>query len=226
MAVALVACSQGGEVAELEPPRETVPEDVDLSEVAADELVVVMANDLSRHSGDLDTWVPPEDEARCAAEQIVERIGGARLEALGYRPGVPGASLSALELDAAEQDVVVGAFVSCIDANESFARIVVGSGRVAPIVATCMADGLERTGQLEPIVAAWALGQPLDPFDDDGALASALAVQAGICVPSSAFDWPDLRLPGRDTVFDVTAPAGTAGSRFADDQPTTTESSP
>jgi hypothetical protein len=85
-----------------------------------------------------------------------------------------------------------------------------------------MADGLERTGQLEVVVAAAALGEPLDPFADGGELARALSTQAGICVPEQAFNWPSLRLPEREPVLDLTAPAGTPGSRFRDDLTTTT----
>lgn len=216
--------SNRGEAREVDDNGAADPPAIEVGdELDRDALVAALAVDLADRPDDLDFWVPTQSEAACASERIVDGIGSDRLWGLGYRPATDGSSLAALELSGDERPIVVAAFVECVDQNEAIAQILFGGGRMPASVATCMADGLESVGQLEPFVAAAALGGPVDPFANDAALATALSTQAAICIPEDAFDWPDLRLPGRNPILDATSEGGTTGSRFEDDQTTTTE---
>lgn len=234
VAVLGAACvpSNRSEVSEVDPADTTDPADTaddsiaEVDELDRDALVLALAADLAQRPDGLEFWVPPEEEVSCASARIIDGVGSQRLRELGYRPAFAGSSLGELEFSEEEQSIVVDAFVACVDLNEAIARIFFGRGRLPASVATCMADGLEGVDQLEPFVAAAALGRPVDPFDDDGALATAMSAQAAICIPDNAFNWPDLRLPDRDPVLDRNAQAGTSGSRFEDDQTTTTETTP
>lgn len=186
--------------------------------------------DLTNRPVDLSYWAAPTEQAQCAAEAIVDAVGVDRLAQLGYRPGVPGASLNDIELSDDERNQVVDAVGGCVDMVEAVAAMFYGDGRLAPTVASCLAEGLEADDQLRPFVVAVVFGTSVDPFADDGALASAMLDQSVVCVPEDAFDWSDLDLPDSDPVLDADSPGGVSGSPFVDDQPdrttTTTTATP
>lgn len=219
-----VACipETRSELDQLDRPADALPVPELGPDAARDDLVAGLVADLGSAPDDLSFWAPPIDEATCLAEGVVDEVGGDRLLALGYRPGTPGAALGDLELDDAERTTVTDVAVDCVDLREAAAQIVYGDGRLPPTVATCVADGLADTDQLRPLAAAVIGGAPIDPFADDGGLASALLVQSAICIPEDAFNWPDLRLPQDEVVIDADAPPGVEQSPYVGDRTTTT----
>lgn len=209
--------ARGELVAPVFPDEGTVPREL---------LVAGLVFDLSNRPADLDHWAAPTDQAECAAEAIVDSVGEQRLSDLGYRPGVAGASLNDLELSDDERDGIVDVVAECVDMGEAVAAMFYGDGRVPATVATCLADGLGDRAMLRPFVVAVVFGTAVDPFASDGALATALLEQSVVCVPEEAFDWSDLDLPGDDDVLDADSTGGVPGSPLADDQRTTTTTTP
>lgn len=189
-------------------------------------LVEGLAFDLSNRPVDLSYWAAPSDQAECAADAIVDAVGEVRLAQLGYRPAVDGASLNDIELTDAERELVVVAVESCVDMTQAVAAMFYGDGRLRPSVATCLAEGLAARDQLRPFVVAVVFGTSVDPFAQEGALASAMLDQSVVCVPEEAFNWSDLDLPDDDLVIDADSPGGVTGSPFVDDQRTTTTAAP
>lgn len=199
------------------------PEDGDVSdELVAEGLVF----DLTARPADASYWSLSEDEAECVADAALAELGGPRLLELGYRPGTPSAALSRLELTEAERSELVAAVEECVDMTEALASIFFGDGRIRSSVATCLAEGLVERDQATPFATAVVLGEAVDPFSSDGALATVMLEQAAICVPDRAFEWSGVELPGEDPVIDSSAPAGVGGSPFPADQPTTTGEGP
>lgn len=187
-------------------------------------LVEGVVYDLTNRPVDLDYWAAPSGQADCAAEAIVDSVGVDRLSELGYRPGVSGASLNDIELSDDERNDVADAVEECVDMVEAVAAMFYGDGRIAPTVASCLADGLGEDDQLRPFVVAVVFGTAVDPFANDGALATAMLDQSVVCVPEGAFNWSDLDLPDDAPVLDSDSPGGVSGSPYVDDQrnPTTT----
>ena len=218
------SCSDNGPAAEVDDGTESAraeqvapvfPED---GPVPEELLVEGLVFDLTNRPVDLSYWAAPTDQAECAATAIVDGVGADRLSELGYRPGVSGASLNDIELSDDERIAVADAVEECVDMVEAVAAMFYGDGRIAPTVATCLADGLGEAEQLRPFVVAVVFGTAVDPFADDSALATAMLEQSAVCVPEEAFNWSDLDLPGDDPVLDSDAPGGVPGSPFVDDQ--------
>lgn len=222
MLVALVAvaslaagCADKGpsaEVDEGDEPDVTAPSFPDNGDVPRDLLVAGIVFDLSNRPDDLNYWAAPVDQAECAATKVVDELGAARLSELGYRPGVPGASLNDIELSETERSTVVDAVEDCVDMVEAVAAMLLGDGRLKPSVATCVAGGLADKDQLRPFVAAVVFGTSVDPFAGDSPLAPDLLDQAVVCVPADAFDGYDLELPD---AAPTTAPGAAASTTVA-----------
>lgn len=222
------ACSDNGPVAELDDGSDSArteraaPEFPSEGEVPRDLLAEGLVYDLSNRPADLAFWAAPGDEAECAAGAIIDAVGEQRLSGLGYRPGTPGASLGDLDLLDDERTRVADAVQGCLDMTEAVSSMFYGDGRLAPSVASCLAEGLTEAGQLRPFVVGVVFGQPVDPFANGGALASALLSQSTVCVPDGAFNWSQLDLPEGPAVIDADSPGGVPGSPFVDDQTDTT----
>ncbi len=163
-------------------------------------LVDALVYDFTSVTQDVNLWVPPTEQAQCAAEQIVATLGAARLSELGYRPATSGASLNDIDLTAAERDSVALLFEGCVDMTEAVATLLLGDGRLSTAASTCVAEGLAQQDQLGPFVEAWAFGREVDPFAEDGALANAVLQFAAVCISENAFTFYDVDLPGDDEV--------------------------
>ena len=198
----------------------TPPEFPTAGEIPAPLLVEGLVYDFTDRPRDQDYWSPPSAQAECAAQGIVDGIGASRLSQLGYRVATPGASLNDIPLSETERAIVIDQFSSCVDMQEGVASMLYGDGRMSPKTATCVAKGLATQQMLGPFVEAFAFGRAVDPFESDGAFATALLSQSNVCIPESAFDWPDVRLPQSDPLIDSDAPAGSSASAHPDDRPT------
>ena len=172
----------------------------DTGPVPAELLVEGLLYDFTSVPNDLDLWVPPTSEAKCAASKIVSTIGADRLSELGYRPGTSGASLNDIDLSASERDSVALLFQSCVDMTEGVASLLMGDGHMSTTQALCIAKGLASKDLLGPFVEAWAFGREVDPFANDDRLAGALLSYSGVCLPDDAFTWNDSHLPGDDEI--------------------------
>lgn len=197
--------------------QRSAPAFPDIGNVPAELVVEGLAFDFTDRPRDQDYWTPRSDEAQCAAEQIVSSIGAERIVALGYRPGVGGASLNDVDLTEAEQAQVADAVTECVDMTEAFAAMLYGAGRIDAGVATCVARGMGDAQMLTPIVDAWVAGAAIDPFGDDGSFARALAGNAEVCIASDTFLWPHLHVTDDEGILDSDAEAGSIRSRYADD---------
>lgn len=224
LAALLVGCADRGPTTQVDDgpdairSQQTAPEFPEDGRASRDLLVQGIVFDLTHGPQDSSFWAAPTAEARCVAESVVDDLGEARLNELGYRPGESGSSLNDIGLSDEERNLVVDRVQECLDVADAVAAMFFGNGRMGSNVASCLADGLEKRGQLRPFVVAIAFGRSVDPSADGGALASALLDQATICVPSGAFNWTGLNLPGGPVVLDSDAAGGMPGSPYLDDQ--------
>ena len=166
--------------------------------VPADLLVQGLLYDFTSVPTDLNLWVPPTKQARCAAEKIVGTLGASRLSELGYRPATSGASLNDIDMTTGERDSVALLFQSCVDMTQGVAALLMGDSHMSSTEALCMSEGLASKNLLAPFVEAWAFGREVDPFSDDATLAGALLDYTSVCLPDDAFTWNDTDLPGDD----------------------------
>jgi hypothetical protein len=181
-------------------PVPTPPKFPDTGPVPPELLVKGLLYDFTSVPNDLNLWVPPTDQATCAAQKIVSTLGAARLSELGYRPATSGASLNDIDLTAGERDSVAQLFQSCVDMTEGIAALLMGNGHMSSSAALCISKGLASKQLLAPFVEAWAFGRAVDPFKDDAALTEAILSYSAVCLNNGAFTWNDANLPGDDQV--------------------------
>lgn len=198
---------EGPDDAPMQPP--TFP---DTGPVPRELLIEGLEYDFTASEVDLDLWVPPADQAACAATRIVDTLGPPRLSELGYRPATSGASLNDIDLTDAERDIVAAQFTGCVDMRDAVASLFMGDGDMQTKEAVCMADGLQQQDLLDPFARAWAFGQTVNPSADDGTLGNAMMALAGVCLPDDAFSWTDRNLPGDDEVQGTGSGSGTTST--------------
>ncbi|MFI5043857.1 MAG: hypothetical protein ACHQDC_03610 [Acidimicrobiales bacterium] len=168
--------------------------------VPAELLVEGLVFDFTSVPADLNLWVPPGSEARCAAQKIVDDLGADRLSELGFRPGTSGASLNDIDLSVVERDAVVADFMGCVNMTDAVAGLLMGGGRMDAKPALCVAQGLDSKGDLKPFVEAWAFGEAIDPFDQSGQLAEDLLAYSNVCLAATTFYYPGVNLPGDEVI--------------------------
>ncbi|MCP4437240.1 MAG: hypothetical protein GY812_17315 [Actinomycetia bacterium] len=183
-----------GEAALAGPP--VFPE---TGEVPPELLIEGLVYDFTNADVDLDLWVPPTSEARCAAEKIVANHGK-RLSDVGYEPGRTGAGLNDVALTPEERSSVSSLFMSCINSTEMLASLFMGGGHMTPDEALCMARGLDEMGMAPQVIDNLMLGSATDPLDEEGALAQSLLEYTDVCLPDTAFTWFGFDLPGDQEV--------------------------
>jgi hypothetical protein len=194
-----------GEAAEVDDenaPGTEPPAFPETGRVPDDLLVDGLVWDFTNAPADLNLWVPSDAEARCAAEKIVADLGD-RVSDLGYLPDTSGASLNDIALTQTERQAITSLFESCIDRSQAMASLLLGQRSMTAEDADCMADGLVEAGVMTQIIEAWAFGEQVDPYRDDGAVASALVSYANICLGETAFFWLGVDLPGDEDVVGV-----------------------
>ncbi|MGI9577401.1 MAG: hypothetical protein ACR2OH_04335, partial [Microthrixaceae bacterium] len=157
-------------------------------EVPPELLIEGLVYDFTNADVDLDLWVPPTAEARCAAEKIVENHGK-RLSDVGYEPARTGAALNDVALRPEERQSISALFRSCINTAEMLASLFIGGGHMTSEEAQCMADGLDTAGVSEEIIDNWVLGASFDPIGEEGTLAGVMLEYTKVCLPDSAFTW-------------------------------------
>lgn len=168
--------------------------------VSAELLAQGLLYDFTSVPNDLNLWVPPARQARCAADKTVATLGAARLSELGYRPATSGASLNDIGLTTGERDSVALLFQSCVDLAQGVAAMLMGDSLMNSREALCVSKGLASKNLLAPFVEAWAFGRAVDPFAPDTGLADALLNYSSVCLPDNAFTWYDANLPGEDNL--------------------------
>lgn len=189
----------GSDDAVLPPP----PEFPETGQVPADLLIAGLVYDFTTTPTDLNLWVPPTEQAECAASKIVADLGAPTLSELGYLPGTSGASLNDIELTVAETIRIGTLFESCVDMTQATAALFMGSGNMTSAQALCMADGLAEQGLAGSFVDAWAFGTEVDPFNNDAEMATAMLAYANVCLPDTAFTWYGVDLPGDEEIQGV-----------------------
>lgn len=160
-------------------------------------LVEGLLYDFSTNEVDMDLWTPKPSEARCAAESIVDAFA-VPLSDLGYEPGVDGAGINDIALTAQQRSSIADLFLSCIDIEQMLGALFMGSDHMAPSEAACMGRGLAATGFARALVGSWMAGKGFDPIGEDADNANLLLQYANVCLPSTAFLWNGLQLPGAD----------------------------
>jgi len=112
----------------------------------------------------LNEWAAPRDQARCAGEKIVERLGVDRLLALGFDPQV---GKLALTYSPDEQAAVLNILVGCIDFQEGLLELLSAYQKLDVKVSACVASSIERLGLTRELVSGLLTGAEVDPFAND-----------------------------------------------------------
>ncbi len=158
--------------------------DVDLSEVDnptpttqkiytrdAAGLVESISDRFATVGSNLNEWAAPKDQARCAGEKVVERLGVDRLLALGFDP-----QLGQLKLPYAadEQASVLNILVGCIDFQEGLLELLAAYQKLDVKASACVASAIERLGLTRELVSGLLTGSEVDPFANDNRVGSGI----------------------------------------------------
>jgi hypothetical protein len=177
VAVAVVACtSTQWDTSSIDHPTPTAP-----TQYARDPDGVrqSLIDHLSTVDTNLNDWAPPRDQATCAADRVIERIGVDRLLQLGFDPNVGTLGLSY----APDERVAMLNIVSaCIDFREGILEVLSGYQKISFKSATCVADGFQRLGLTRLYAASLLTGQEPDPFDTSNNLAKGTTDVMGQCL--------------------------------------------
>jgi hypothetical protein len=136
---------------------------------------------LSTVGDNLNQWAAPRDQATCAADRIIERVGVDRLLALGYDPDV---GKLALPYAPDEQTAMLNILTHCIDFREGLLELLSAYQKLSFKSASCVADGLDRLGLTRLYVASLLTGTEPDPFDPTNNLSQSTTRIMGDCIPA------------------------------------------
>jgi hypothetical protein len=130
-----------------------------------------LVDELSTVGTNLNEWAAPRDEATCAAERIVARLGLDRLLELGYDPQRASLALSYTD---EERAAVTNILVSCIDIATGLLSMITAYQKVDLAPAACFTRGVDREGLTRDFVAGLLTGKGADPFAQDTRLATGM----------------------------------------------------
>jgi hypothetical protein len=167
LVLAVGACSPGG----------GVRPDEDASDIGAEEQAVEQLTAEFAGMDDPNGVRFSEDEARCAAEAVVEALGADRVVDLGPDPAAgDAAGLTDAALDPEEQGAVYEAMTGCIDLEAQMTDLLVASG-VTEDIAGCVAQRYLATDLAQQSMMGG--DDPELNTEIDSALAEAYAACAG-----------------------------------------------
>jgi hypothetical protein len=153
----------------------------------------------------LNFWLAPADEAKCAAQRLVSRIGADRLLELGYDPNKP-----TLKLEYAEEEraAATNVLVGCIDFERAVLSLVSSSQKLSLEASSCISRGYERLHLTRDLAASLVTGTDPDPLAQDARFSRAVGQLAVDClgVDDMLPNAPLPRLPGGSATT-TTAPA-------------------
>ena len=170
---------------------------------------------LSRVGPNLNEWAAPADQARCAAEKIVAKLGVARLFQIGFDPQV--GSL-ALAYSPDEQTAVLNLMTGCIDFAQGFLELWTSYGKLDITRTRCLTRTLDDDGLTRDLASGLLTGTEADPLTNDGRLGAGMARAMSEClddtkdlVPVPAEDPFPQDKEALDTPTTVPAPSTTVG---------------
>jgi hypothetical protein len=134
---------------------------------------------LSDVGSSLNTWAPPRDQARCAAEKLVQRIGVSRLFQLGFDPVVGSLSLS---YDDAERTAAINILVGCIDFTTGLTELAASYNKLGVKPSACTAESIDRQGLTRDLVLGLLNGTPTDPLAQNARLGVGMAKALAECL--------------------------------------------
>ena len=175
MLAALAACSTGRQI-QGTGPSTTARRTYDRS---AEGLVASITDHLAVERPDLNSWAPPEDQAACAAERIVDGLGVDRLLSIGFDPEQGDLTLP---YEPAEQALVVGALDDCIDFERALVELIGANGKVSATTAGCIAARSRADGITADVARAFVTGGQLDVTADDNRVGESLVRSMTACV--------------------------------------------
>lgn len=123
-----------------------------------------LVDHLSDVGDDLNEWAAPVEQAECAADRILERLGVDRLLALGYEPtdgnlGLPYRS--------DERTALLNILTGCIDFSQGIVELLSSYQKLDYESSACVSRGLERRGLTRDYADGLLRGAEIDPFVDD-----------------------------------------------------------
>ena len=169
--------------------------DVDLSEVDnptpttvkiyprnAAGLVDSISDRFATVGSNLNEWAAPKDQARCAGEKIVERLGADRLLAIGFDPQVGQLKLSYAP---DEQASVLNILVGCIDFQEGLLELLSSYQKLDVKASACVSSAIERLGLTRELVSGLLTGSEVDPLANDNRVGTGITRAMVECLRDS-----------------------------------------
>jgi hypothetical protein len=192
VAILAAACSTSvWDTSDIDHPTPTAPKDYTRDTEGVRQSLI---DHLSTVSTNLNEWAPPRDQATCAADHIIQRLGADRLLALGYDPND---GKLGLPYTPEEQTAMLNIIAGCIDFKEGIVELLSAYQKVSFNTATCMADGLDRLGLVRVYASTLLMGIQPDPLDPTNNLAKGTTDVMAQCVRSDELTpaTPDLLFP-------------------------------
>lgn len=179
VAIGAAACSTTQwDTADIDHPTPTAPKQYARD---TDGVRQSLIDHLSTVGPNLNEWAAPRDQAECAADRIIQRIGVDRLLGLGYEPNN---GKLGLPYTPDEQSAMLNILAACIDFKEGLLELLSAYQKLSFKTATCVADGFDRLGLTRLFAASLLLGAQPDPFDDSNNLSKGTTEVFGQCVPA------------------------------------------
>ncbi len=128
-----------------------------------------LVDHLSTVGTNLNEWAAPKDQAECAANKIIERLGVDRLLDLGYEPQDGRLSLA---YTPEESSAVLNILTNCIDFEAGVFSMLAAYQKLSVDSSRCLAAGMKRLGVTRDLAEGLLRGGEPDPFANDNQFAT------------------------------------------------------
>ena len=126
-----------------------------------------ISDHLSRVGPNLNEWAPPPDQARCAAEKLVSKVGIERLFAIGFDPQVGKMSLA---YTPSERASALNVLVGCIDFAQGLLEMWTAYDKLDLKRTACLTHTLDRDGLVRDLASGLLTGVEPDQLVSEGGI--------------------------------------------------------
>lgn len=141
-----------------------------------------ISDHLSKVGPNLNEWAPPADQARCAAEKIVAKVGIERLFAMGFDPQD---GKMALTYTPAEQASVLNVMVGCIDFAQGFLEMWTAYDKLDLKRTACLTQTLDRDGLVRDLASGLLIGREPDQLASESRVGLGVVQAMSECLDST-----------------------------------------
>jgi hypothetical protein len=141
-----------------------------------------ISDHLSKVGPNLNEWAPPPDQARCAAEKIVSKVGIERLFAMGFDPQDGKMSLT---YTPSEQASVLNVLVGCIDFAQGFLEMWTAYDKLDLKRTACLTHTLDSDGLVRELASGLLTGREPDQLANESVVGLGVVQAMSECLDST-----------------------------------------